>query len=167
MIYKRYRGDIEEIEPILVFKQRLYTIDKSYTVRYRSYLDKVKDDFKKGKTHRVLAKSNSMRPFIVGLRDELTLQQTNKQSFKKGSILLAELGGLNHVVHRLVNIEGKDLLLRSDANFDCTEMCKINDIIAEVVAVKRKGKIVRKGSFSWGYYRYLSYFIQAFNTMQM
>lgn len=115
----------------MVFKQRLYTIDKSYTVRYRSYLDKVKDDF------------------------------------KKGSILLAELGGLNHVVHRLVNIEGKDLLLRSDANFDCTEMCKINDIIAEVVAVKRKGKIVRKGSFSWGYYRYLSYFIQAFNTMQM
>ena len=113
----------------MVFKQRLYTIDKSYTVRYRSYLDKVKDDF------------------------------------KKGSILLAELGGLNHVVHRLVLVDGDDLVLRGDAIKKQCEMCGRSDIIAEVVAVKRKGKMVRKGSFIWGYYRYLSYFIQAFNIM--
>ena len=138
---------------------------KSYSVRYRSYLDKVKDDIKKGKTHRILAKSNSMRPFIVGLRDELTLQQTDKHSFKKGSILLAELGGLNHVVHRLVLVDGDDLVLRGDAIKKQCEMCGRSDIIAEVVAVKRKGKMVRKGSFIWGYYRYLSYFIQAFNIM--
>lgn len=124
---------------------------KSNFISYKNDLDKIKDDIAAGKIHHILAKSNSMQPFIVRDRDELILRQTDEHSFQKGSILLAELGGMNHVLHRLVKIEGENLVLRGDANLNRNELCGRNDVIAEVVAVVRKGKVVKKKSPCWNY----------------
>lgn len=129
-------------------------MNNSNSISYKNYLDKIKDDIAAGSTHRIVAKSNSMQPFIVRGRDELILQQTDKHSFKKGAILLAELGSVNHVLHRLVKIEGDNLVLRGDANLNRTELCGRNDIIAEVVTVVRNGKLIKKGSPGWNFYRY-------------
>lgn len=129
-------------------------MNKLNFLSYKNCLDKVKDDIAAGKMHHVLAKSNSMKPFIVRERDELILQQTDEHSFQKGAILLAELGGQNHVLHRLVKIEGENLVLRGDANLNRTELCGRNDIIAEVVTVVRNGKLIKKGSPGWNFYRY-------------
>ena len=129
-------------------------MNNSNIISYKNSLDKVKEDIAAGKMHHVLAKSNSMRPFIVRGRDELILQQTDEHSFQKGAILLAELGSVNHVLHRLVKIEGENLVLRGDSNLNRIELCGRNDVIAEVVAVVRKGKVVKKKSPCWNYYRY-------------
>ena len=129
-------------------------MNNSNIISYKNSLDKVKEDIAAGKMHHVLAKSNSMRPFIVRGRDELILQQTDEHSFQKGAILLAELGSVNHVLHRLVKIEGDNLVLRGDSNLNCDELCGRNDVIAEVVAVVRNGKLMKKGSPGWNFYRH-------------
>lgn len=120
----------------------------------QNQLEKVKYDIAHGITLRFKAKSNSMQPFIVAERDEVILKQVGEESFQKGSILFAELGERHHVAHRLVEVDGDNLVLRGDRNLKLVEMCGRNDVIAEVVAVVRKGRVVKKGSLGWNVYRY-------------
>lgn len=143
---------------IIQFKQMIdkQNMSSSETLPYKSYLVKVTDDILTDKIHRSLAKSNKMRPFIAAWRDELILQQTDKNSFKKGAILLIKQETSSHLVHRLVHVDGDNLKLRGDAHHQLIANCRRNDVIAEVVAVVRKGKVVKKKTFAWSYYYYLS-----------
>lgn len=120
----------------------------------QNHLEKVKDDIAQDVILRYVVKSNSMRPFIVSERDEVILKQVNSDSFQKGTILFAELGERHHVAHRLIEVDGDNLVLRGDANFKLKEMCGRGDVIAEVVAVVRKGRKVKRGSPTWNFYRY-------------
>lgn len=127
---------------------------RTISLSSQSHLQMVKDDIAHGITLRFVAKSNSMRPFIVAERDEVILKLVDENSFQKGAILFAELGEKHHVAHRLIEVEGDNLVLRGDANLKLIEMCGRDDVIAEVVAVVRKGRKVKKGSPTWNFYRY-------------
>lgn len=138
-------------------------MNKNNFVAYKNYIDKVKDDITIGKTHRFLAKSNKMRPFIAAWRDELILQQINKRSFKKGTILLVKQKSSNYLVYRLVGVDGDELKLRGDAHRRLISTCRSSDVVAEVVAVVRKGKTINRKSIPWFYYYYLSRILQVFS----
>ena len=77
--------------------------------------------------------------------------------------MFAELGEKHHVAHRLIEVDGDNLVLRGDANLKLIEMCGRSDIIGEVVAVVRKGKIVRRRSICWYYYCCLSRVLTLFS----
>ncbi|MDD2512138.1 MAG: hypothetical protein PHH64_06420 [Proteiniphilum sp.] len=115
----------------------------------------VKEEIATGRAIRIKTKGVSMRPFIVGGKDELILRQADDHSFHRGAILLAELGEQRQVAHRVCRIEGEEITLRGDGSLQLTEVCGRGDVIAEVVAVVRKGKMVEKGSSCWNRYRYL------------
>jgi len=115
----------------------------------------VREEIAAGREIRIGAKGGSMRPFIRDGRDELILRPCNEHSFRKGSILLAELGEQRQVAHRVSHMAGEKITLRGDANLKQTELCDRREVIAEVVAVVRKGKRVDKGSLRWNCYRYL------------
>ena len=136
---------------------------RTISLSSQSHLQMVKDDIAHGITLRFVAKSNSMRPFIVAERDEVILKLVDENSFQKGAILFAELGEKHHVAHRLIEVDGDNLVLRGDANLKLIEMCGRSDIIGEVVAVVRKGKIVRRRSISWYYYCCLSRVLTLFS----
>lgn len=128
---------------------------KRMTISNPLFFDIVREEIIEGREICIGAKGGSMRPFIRDGMDELILRRCNEQSFRKGAILLAELGAQRQVAHRVWHTHTGEIVLRGDANPRLTELCGRNEVIAEVVAVVRGGKRVDRGSLCWNCYRHL------------
>ncbi len=94
-------------------------------------------------------KGNSMLPFIVGDRDEITLVKSTAKSLQKGRIVVARVGEDKYYLHRIVEVAGDVVTLRGDGNPYQRENCHSSLILAEAVALHRKGKIYTPDSFAW------------------
>lgn len=70
----------------------------------------------------------SMLPFIVGGRESVILRKPGH--LKKGDIVLAWVDGTRYVVHRIIDIDGEDIILMGDGNLVATERCTAADIKA-------------------------------------
>jgi hypothetical protein len=130
-------------------------MNKKLMLNNAQLLDLVRNELSEGGSVKIKARGNSMRPLIQGNRDELVLCKPNEDSFKKGSIVLARLQEEHMVAHRIAVTDGNTLVLRGDGNIAARETVKPKDVVAEVIAVVRGRKIIRKGSFCWNKYRYL------------
>lgn len=85
-------------------------------------------------------KGNSMLPFIIGDRDSVVLKQTDQP--RKGDIVLARLVNGCYVLHRIVALQGQEVVLRGDANLMGTERCCMDNISGKVIKIIRNGKYV-------------------------
>jgi len=120
------------------------------------YIEAVKIEIAKGKQVRLRTKGQSMIPFITGNRDQIIIEQVNDNSFLKGAILLVQLSEKRFVAHRVWKVkENNMLILRGDGNIRQVEQCSRNNVIAEIIAVIKNGKIIKKGSFRWNVSRFL------------
>ena len=108
-----------------------------------------------GERVRIRAKGNSMLPMIRDGKDEIVLEKPNKQSFKKGRLLLAQLSDKRFVLHRVKKIDHTHIILQGDGNLTITETCTTNNVISEATTVIRNGNAIRIDSFKWNMYRYL------------
>lgn len=104
---------------------------------------------------RIRAKGNSMLPFIRDGKDEIILEKTNPQSFRKGRLLLVRLADKRYLLHRVIEIEKSDIVLQGDGNLSILESCTADDVVAEATTVIRNGKEIKEGSFKWNLYYYL------------
>lgn len=75
----------------------------------------------------------SMRPFIHGGQDSVTLVQPSRLTV--GDILLCEPTPHQYVLHRLIAIDGERLTLMGDANLQGTEHCAPCDVIGKVITI--------------------------------
>lgn len=98
----------------------------------------------------LLAKGNSMRPFIENERDVVVLGRA--ESVKVGDVVLAELTKGHYVLHRIDRIEGNMVRLRGDGNIRQTEQCRLTDVRAVMVKVVRKGREYPVDSLTWRLY---------------
>lgn len=111
-------------------------------------LDVVVSLLKDGKVVRILARGNSMRPYLVHERDYIILQQTDH--VKVGDSVLAEVSPSHYVLHRIVDINGQKVTLRGDGNY-ATEHCELKDVCGKAIAFERKGSNTQEGSDSLHY----------------
>lgn len=100
-------------------------------------------------TVRIPVKGNSMLPFIRPSSDGIELKQLNDKSIEKGNIVLAKTRENKYIVHRIEKIGHETITLRGDGNLSVREICDKKNIFAEVTAVYKKERIVRKDSFEW------------------
>ena len=70
----------------------------------------------------------SMLPFIIGGRESVILQKPVAP--KVGDVVLAWVEGGRYVVHRIIRIEGDQVVLMGDGNLVGTERCQLGDIKA-------------------------------------
>jgi len=80
-----------------------------------------------GHTVTLPLKGNSMRPFLIHMRDKALL--TNLKELKVGLPVLAEPSPGHYVLHRIVAINGDKVTLRGDGNIG-TEHCLQKDVKA-------------------------------------
>lgn len=97
-----------------------------------------------GKEVRFTPSGVSMRPFIEGDKDSVILAPMNRAP-QRGDILLAQVqtlcGRTTYVLHRLIRIEGQDLILQGDGNLSGEERCNTADIIGIVTRIENpKGR---------------------------
>ncbi|MCR4774675.1 MAG: S24/S26 family peptidase [Prevotella sp.] len=104
-----------------------------------------------GHTVTLRLRGYSMRPFLEDNRDKALLIKA--VTFKKGDAVLAEVSPRHYVLHRVIKINGDDVVLRGDGNIGC-EYCKRSDVKGFVVGFYRKGsnKIDKTNSFKWRAY---------------
>ena len=95
------------------------------------------------------SKGNSMLPFIRPRTDEIELSSIDNKSIQKRNIVLAKTDEGNYVIHRIEKIDGDAITLRGDGNLTTREYCKRNNISAEVTAILRKNRKIKKDNFLW------------------
>ncbi len=88
-----------------------------------------------GKDVTFVVKGSSMRPFIEGGKDSVTLR---KSEFACGDAVLARLAGDHYVLHRVESIEGDKITLKGDGNLSGREKCLSSDVMGKVILVTKK-----------------------------
>ena len=94
-----------------------------------------------------------MRPFLEDGRDKALL--TKPSNPKVGDPVLAETSPAHFVLHRIIKIDGDNVVLRGDGNLN-NEYCRMVDVKAGVIGFYRKGrsKLDRTDGKKWRLYSF-------------
>lgn len=90
-----------------------------------------------GHTVTLPLRGRSMRPFLEDERDKALLAAPT--DIRVGDAVLAEIQPGHYVLHRIMDIIGKQVTLRGDGNLN-NEYCRMEDIRAKAIGFYRKGR---------------------------
>ena len=91
---------------------------------------------------------NSMAPFLIHGRDTVYLSRVTRP-LKRGDMILYRRDCGAYVLHRICAAEGDTFCLIGDGQQEKEYGIRRDQVIALVTAVRRKGKLLKKGSFLW------------------
>lgn len=83
----------------------------------------------------ISVKGYSMRPFLEHLRDRVKLSPWTELNM--GDAVLAEIAPGHFVLHRIIEIHGRELTLMGDGNVRGTESCTMDDVCGVVTEYLR------------------------------
>ena len=93
----------------------------------------------------------SMTPFLVHGRDTVYLSRVTKP-LRKGDMALYQRTNGSYVLHRVLKAEEEAYTMLGDAQIHPEPGIKPVQLRAVVTAVRRKGKLLQKGSFWWDFF---------------
>ena len=105
-----------------------------------------------GKSISISAKGYSMNPFIVHMKDQITLGSWTDDQIKKGAVVLVKDVRGCYIIHRIIKREGNVLTLMGDGNIGIIETAYVEDIIALMHAVIKKGRTYSVQCLRWRLY---------------
>lgn len=105
-----------------------------------------------GKTVTLTVKGNSMNPFIVHLRDRMTIGPWKDSDIRKGTVALVRDTRGNYVIHRIIRRDKGTVILLGDGNVGFTETATLDNIIGIMHNIDRKGRIWTSESAMWRLY---------------
>lgn len=94
---------------------------------------------------------SSMIPFLVHGRDTVYLSKVRKP-LCRGDMVLYRRDSGNYILHRIFRVEGDTYTMVGDAQTWLEPGIRPDQILALVTAVRRKGKLLQKGSFWWDFF---------------
>ena len=115
-------------------------------------MEEVRTLISEGKTVTLTVKGNSMNPFIVHMRDQMTLGPWKEEDLKKGTVALVQDSNGNHLIHRIIKVDEKTVTLLGDGNVFQTETATKNNVIGILYALHRKGRTYTPQSITWRIY---------------
>ena len=93
----------------------------------------------------------SMSPFLVHGRDTVYLTPP-PETLKKGDMILYRRDSGMYVLHRICAVEGNTFTLIGDGQQEKEPGIRREQILARVTAVRRKGRLLKQGSFWWAFF---------------
>ena len=94
---------------------------------------------------------SSMSPFLVHGRDTVYLSPP-AAALKKGDMILYRRQSGAYVLHRIRAVEGETFTLIGDGQTEPEPGIRRDQVLAVVTAVRRKGRLLKKGSFWWEFF---------------
>lgn len=94
---------------------------------------------------------SSMTPFLVHGRDTVYLSKVT-QPLKRGDMILYQRRSGGYILHRIFRVDAESYTLVGDAQTLLEPGICPDQVLAIVTAVRRKGKLLRKGSFGWDFF---------------
>ena len=125
---------------------------KTITIDKAVMMEEIRKMISEGKTVTITLKGNSMNPFIVHLRDQMTLGPWKDEDIRKGTVALVRDIYGNHLIHRIIKREGDKVILLGDGNIGITETATMDNVIGIMYAITRKGRTYTPKSLSWRIY---------------
>lgn len=95
---------------------------------------------------------NSMTPFLVHHRDTVYLSKIQRP-LARGDMILYRRDSGKYVLHRIYRTDSCSYTLIGDAQTVLERDIRPDQVLALVIAVRRKGKLLRPGSFWWEFFR--------------
>ena len=109
----------------------------------------VEEEIAQGKPVRFRLKGNSMFPLLRNMKDSVILEKCSTHDLKPMDVVLFRYRG-THVLHRIIQRRGDDLLIQGDGSIVAMEQCMVNDVVGKVTGICRpSGKIVSVESWKW------------------
>ena len=105
-----------------------------------------------GKTVTITAKGYSMNPFIVHLKDQITIGPWKDEQIKEGAVVLAKDTRGAYLIHRIIKRDGARLTLMGDGNIGLTETARTSEVIGLMQSVTKKGRTYSVQSLRWRLY---------------
>ena len=93
----------------------------------------------------------SMNPFLAHGRDTVYLSKITRP-LKKGDMVLYRRDSGAYILHRIYRVEGESYTFVGDAQTQLEGGIREDQLLALVTAVRRKGKLLKKGSFWWDFF---------------
>lgn len=93
----------------------------------------------------------SMVPFLVHGRDSVYLSKVTAP-LKRGDMILYRRDNGRYILHRIWRIEKESFTMVGDAQTVLEPGIRPDQVLARVTSVRRKGKLLRSGSFWWEFF---------------
>lgn len=93
----------------------------------------------------------SMAPFLVHGRDTVYLSKAT-DPLKRGDMALYQRDNGRYILHRVFRADNGAYTMLGDAHTQPEPGIRPDQIRALVTAVRRKGKLLQKGSFWWSFF---------------
>ena len=122
-------------------------------------MEEIRKLISEGRTVSLTLKGNSMNPFIVHLRDQMTLGPWKDEDIRKGCVALVKDTKGRYVIHRIIKRENDTVTLIGDGNVDLYETAQMCNIIGIMYSITRKGKEWKRDSRIWRLYSWLWMFL--------
>ena len=109
----------------------------------------VEEEIAQGKPVRFRLKGNSMFPLLKNGKDSVILEKCSTDDLKPMDVVLFRYRG-SHVLHRIIQRNGDNLLIQGDGSILAMEQCKVKDVVGKVTHVCRpSGQVVSVESLKW------------------
>ena len=105
-----------------------------------------------GKTVSITVKGYSMNPFLMHMRDQITLGPWKDEDIRKGTVALVRDVRGNVLIHR---IEGDTIILEGDGNIGLQEKATLESIAGIMHSITRKNRTYSSKSFIWKAYSWI------------
>ena len=99
----------------------------------------------------LVVSGGSMTPFLVHRRDTVYLSKVDRP-LKKGDMVLYQRMNGAYILHRVLKVAHDSYTMVGDAQTHPEPGIKMNQVRAVVTAVRRKDKLLQKGSFWWDFF---------------
>lgn len=115
-------------------------------------MEEIRTLVSEGKTVTLTVKGNSMNPFIVHLRDRMTVGPWKDEDIRKGTVALVKDTRGSYVIHRIIKRDKDRVVLLGDGNIGFTETATLDNVIGIMHNIDRKGRIWTPQSTLWRLY---------------
>lgn len=115
-------------------------------------MEEIRTLVSEGKTVTLTVKGNSMNPFIVHLRDRITIGPWKDDDIRKGTVALVKDTRGSYVIHRIIKRDKDRVVLLGDGNIGFTETATLDNVIGIMHNIDRKGRIWTPQSTLWRLY---------------
>lgn len=115
-------------------------------------MEEIRTLISEGRTVTITVKGNSMNPFMVHLRDQMTLGPWKDEDLKKGTVALVRDIHGNHLIHRIIERHPDRVILLGDGNLLQTETATLDNVIGIMYSITRKGRTYTTRSLIWRTY---------------
>lgn len=130
-------------------------MSKTITIDKAIMMEEIRTLISEGKTVTITVKGNSMNPFMVHLRDQITLGPWKDEDIRKGTVALVRDMHGNHLIHRIIRREDGKVTLLGDGNLLQTETATMDNIIGIMYSITRKGRTYTSSSLVWKIYSWI------------